>query len=70
MKLHIHFRNRVTSPWVGRLVFWAPFVLALCVARQVTQSYLPRVLKPKESEQVSGFISLLSSVMKEKKIRI
>ena len=36
--------------WLGRLVFWIPIVLAVCVARQVTQSYLPRVLKPKESE--------------------
>ena len=24
--------------------------MAVCVARQVTQSYLPKVLKPKESE--------------------
>jgi len=46
------FRNRVSAAWLGRLVFWTPFVLALCVARQVTQSYLPKVLEPKESEQV------------------
>lgn len=45
------FRNRVSAAWLSRLIFWMPFILALCVARQVTQSYLPKVLKPKESEQ-------------------
>ena len=34
---------------VGRICLWAPIVLAVCVARQVTQSYLPRVLKPRDS---------------------
>ena len=42
----------MTAAWLGRIIFWTPFVLALCVARQVTQSYLPKVLEPKESEQV------------------
>ena len=32
-----------------RLCLWAPIILALCVARQVTQSFLPRILKPRES---------------------
>lgn len=43
------FKNRV-SGWPGRIAFWVPVVLAVCVARQVTQSYLPRVLTPRESE--------------------
>ncbi len=44
------FRNRVPSGWGWRLAFWAPVVLAVCVARQVTQNYLPRVLTRRESE--------------------
>lgn len=44
------FKNRVTSGWVWRLCFWTPIVLAVCVARQVTQSYLPRILEKRESE--------------------
>ena len=47
------FHNRVGKmeygAVVGRLCLWAPIILALCVARQVTQSYLPRILKPRES---------------------
>ena len=44
------FHNRMgKTPWVGRLCLWAPIILAICVARQVTQSYLPRVLVPKDS---------------------
>ena len=44
------FHNRMgKSPWVGRLCMWAPIILAICVARQVTQSYLPRILEPRES---------------------
>merc|ERR1712088_672065 len=35
---------------VWRLCFWSPIVLALCVARQVTQSYLPRVCAQRESQ--------------------
>ena len=38
------------SGWVWRLCFWTPVVLAVCVARQVTQSYLPRILEKRESE--------------------
>ncbi len=44
------FRNRVEAAWAWRLAFWSPVVLAVCVARQVTQSYLPRVLARRESE--------------------
>jgi hypothetical protein len=44
------FHNRMGKmPWVGRVCLWAPIILAICVARQVTQSYLPRVLSPKDS---------------------
>lgn len=43
------FKNRVEG-WVWRVCFWSPLVLALCVARQVTQSYLPRVCAQRESE--------------------
>ena len=43
------FKNRVEG-WVWRLCFWSPIVLALCVARQVTQSYLPRVCAQRESQ--------------------
>jgi len=46
------FKNRVgnTDAWLWRLCFWTPIVLAVCVARQVTQSYLPRILEKRESE--------------------
>merc|ERR1712110_1245973 len=43
------FKNRVDG-WVWRVCFWTPVVLAVCVARQVTQSYLPRILEKRESE--------------------
>jgi len=43
------FKNRVEG-WVWRLCFWTPVVLAVCVARQVTQSYLPRIMEKRESE--------------------
>jgi uncharacterized protein YlxW (UPF0749 family) len=43
------FKNRV-SPWVARFAFWAPIVMAVCVARQVTQAYMQKVLTPRESE--------------------
>ena len=44
------FHNRMGKmPWVGRICLWAPIILAICVARQVTQSYLPRVLTPRDS---------------------
>ena len=40
-----YFHNRMGKiAWVGRLCLWAPIILAVCVARQVTQSYLPRIL--------------------------
>ena len=44
------FRNRVSNEWLQRGALWIPIVLAVCVARQVTQSYLPKVLTPRESE--------------------
>ena len=43
------FKNRVQG-WLWRVCFWTPIVLAVCVARQVTQSYLPRILEKRESE--------------------
>jgi len=44
------FHNRMGKmPWVGRICLLAPIILAICVARQVTQSYLPRVLTPRDS---------------------
>ena len=47
------FHNRVGKmeygAVIGRLCLWSPIILALCVARQVTQSYLPRILKPRDS---------------------
>ena len=47
------FHNRVGKmeygPIIGRICLWAPIILAVCVARQVTQSYLPRLLKPRDS---------------------
>jgi len=43
------FRNRVKGGWLWRLAAWAPAVLAVCVARQVTQNYLPRLLSQRES---------------------
>ena len=43
------YKNRVTG-WVWRTAVFVPFVLAICIMRQVTQSYLPKVLKVKDSE--------------------
>lgn len=44
------FHNRMGKyPWVGRICLWAPIILAVCIARQVTQSYLPRILTPRDS---------------------
>ena len=39
------FKNRVGG-YLWRCMFWSPIILLICVARQVTQSYLPRVVKP------------------------
>jgi len=39
------FKNRVDG-YLWRCMFWSPIILMICVARQVTQSYLPRVVKP------------------------
>jgi cytochrome b-561 domain-containing protein 2 len=39
------FQKRVEG-YVWRCCFWSPIILLVCVARQVTQSYLPRVAKP------------------------
>ena len=39
------FKNRVEG-YLWRCMFWSPVILLICVARQVTQSYLPRVVKP------------------------
>jgi len=39
------FKNRVEG-FLWRCMFWSPIILLICVARQVTQSYLPRVVKP------------------------
>jgi len=39
------FKNRVEG-YLWRCMFWSPIILLVCVARQVTQSYLPRVVKP------------------------
>nr|ACO10564.1 Cytochrome b561 domain-containing protein 2 [Caligus rogercresseyi] len=44
------FTNRIKTPWISRAVGLAPIVLGICIARQVTKSYLPRVLTPRESE--------------------
>lgn len=58
------FKNRVDG-FLWRCIFWCPVVLAVCVARQVTQSYLPRLATPtiqsKEKKQHS------SSKLKETK---
>lgn len=44
------FHNRMGKyPWVGRVALWSPLILAVCIARQVTQSFLPRVLSPRDS---------------------
>jgi len=43
------FRKRVGDGYLWRCLFWAPVILMVCIARQVTQSYLPRVVKPTSS---------------------
>jgi len=47
------FRKRVDG-YLWRCVFWSPVILVVCVARQVTQSYLPRVVKPTSSSSTSS----------------
>jgi len=44
------FRKRVDG-FLWRCAFWSPIILVVCVARQVTQSYLPRVVKQTSSSQ-------------------
>jgi len=39
------FQKRVDG-YLWRCCFWSPILLLVCVARQVTQSYLPRVARP------------------------
>jgi len=46
------FRKRVDG-YLWRCVFWSPVILVVCVARQVTQSYLPRVARPSSSTPTS-----------------
>jgi len=46
------FRNRVDG-FLWRCAFWSPIILTVCVARQVTQSYLPRVMKSSSSSAES-----------------
>lgn len=41
-----HFR---VKGWMWRVAFCVPIILAVCVARQVTQNYLPKILTPRES---------------------
>ncbi|CAB4055183.1 CYB561D2 [Lepeophtheirus salmonis] len=45
-----YFSNRVKTAWIARGAGFAPIILGICIARQVTQSYLPRILTPRESE--------------------
>jgi len=47
------FRKRVDG-YLWRCAFWSPIILVVCVARQVTQSYLPRVAKPTSSAATSS----------------
>jgi len=47
------FRKRVDG-YLWRCAFWSPIILVVCVARQVTQSYLPRVAKPSSSAATSS----------------
>jgi len=42
------FIKRVDG-FLWRCAFWSPIILVVCVARQVTQSYLPRVMKSSSS---------------------
>lgn len=44
-----YFTKRVKIAWLSRIIMWAPIVLAVCIARQVTQSYVPRVCVQKDS---------------------
>jgi len=47
------FRRRVEG-YLWRLAFFTPMVLGICMARQVTQSYLPRVAKPSSNPQTTS----------------
>lgn len=47
------FQKRVEG-YLWRCCFWAPIILLVCVARQVTQSFLPRVVKPSTSQAKPG----------------
>ena len=47
MKLYL--KNQILSMYIRIFFYRSPIILAVCVARQVTQSYLPRLLVPKDS---------------------
>lgn len=47
------FLKRVDG-YLWRCCFWSPIILLVCVARQVTQSFLPRVARPTPSSSSSS----------------
>jgi len=67
------FHNRMGKyPWVGRICLWAPIILAICVARQVTQSYLPRILDKRDSEidsKAKNIQAKIDTKIKKDKVR-
>jgi cytochrome b-561 domain-containing protein 2 len=67
------FHNRMGKvEWVGRICMWAPIILAVCVARQVTQSYLPRILEPRQSEldaKAKAIQAKIDAKLKNEKVR-
>lgn len=60
------FKKRADG-FIWRCVFWCPVVLAVCVARQVTQSYLPRVASATPVSQTNVKEKTVLKSGKEKK---
>jgi len=60
------FQKRVDG-YLWRCCFWSPLILLVCVARQVTQSFLPRVAKP--STPSTSVKETKTDIGKKKKIQ-
>jgi len=56
------FLKRVDG-YLWRCCFWSPIILLVCVARQVTQSFLPRVARPTPSSTLISEAKLSSNTM-------
>merc|ERR1719378_1467757 len=56
-----HWLRRRAEGYLWRILFFTPLVLCVCIARQVTQSYLPRVAQPTPSHKKTNTAEKRSS---------